>query len=168
MTVQCFAALTQGTSSTKSTTDKCYWLRLISTPPHHPHQISEFIYIRSACDLLMLKLFSFHVASGHGFIIIRMDIKSCNCNSAILWVTRVCCLCCPGALLVDQFQGFWLTHSIPHFPPFPEMGFGYPSTGKLYGQSIQCTTYSYKHFHKICKHTYQVMHLAMNSATLAI
>ncbi|KAK2869212.1 hypothetical protein Q7C36_001083 [Tachysurus vachellii] len=54
-----------------------------------------------------------------------------------------------GALLVDQFQGFWLTHSIPHFPPFPEIGFGYPSTGKLYGQSVQCTTYSSKQFRKI-------------------
>ncbi|KAB5559254.1 hypothetical protein PHYPO_G00026890 [Pangasianodon hypophthalmus] len=54
-----------------------------------------------------------------------------------------------GALLFDQFQGFWLIHSIPHFPPFPEMGFGYPSTGKLYGQSVQCTTYSYKQFQKI-------------------
>ncbi|KAI5614691.1 deoxyribonuclease-2-beta isoform X1, partial [Silurus asotus] len=54
-----------------------------------------------------------------------------------------------GALLFDQFQGFWITHSIPHFPPFPEMGFGYPSTGKLFGQSVQCTTYSYKQFQRI-------------------
>ncbi|TSM94615.1 Deoxyribonuclease-2-beta [Bagarius yarrelli] len=29
------------------------------------------------------------------------------------------------------------------------MGFSYPSTGKLYGQSVQCTTYSYKQFQKI-------------------
>ncbi|XP_053490178.1 deoxyribonuclease-2-beta isoform X2 [Ictalurus furcatus] len=58
-----------------------------------------------------------------------------------------------GALLFDQFQGFWLTHSIPHFPPFPEMGFGYPSTGKLYGQNIQCTTYNYKQFQKISYYT---------------
>ncbi|KAL7866727.1 hypothetical protein AOLI_G00145410 [Acnodon oligacanthus] len=54
-----------------------------------------------------------------------------------------------GALLFDWSQGFWLTHSVPHFPPFPEMGFGYPSTGKLFGQTVQCTTYSYKQFQKI-------------------
>ncbi|KAF5910053.1 ribosome production factor 1 [Clarias magur] len=61
-----------------------------------------------------------------------------------------------GALLFDQFQGFWLTHSIPHFPPFPEMGFGYPSTGKLYGQGVQCMTYSYKEFQKI---SHQLMYI---------
>lgn len=54
-----------------------------------------------------------------------------------------------GSLLFDQLQGFWLTHSVPHFPPFPEMGFGYPSTGKLFGQTVQCTTYNYKQFRKI-------------------
>ncbi|KAM9461920.1 deoxyribonuclease-2-beta [Clarias gariepinus] len=61
-----------------------------------------------------------------------------------------------GALLFDQFQGFWLTHSIPHFPPFPEMGYGYPSTGKLYGQGVQCMTYSYKEFQKI---SHQLMYI---------
>uniref|UniRef100_W5LDJ0 deoxyribonuclease II n=1 Tax=Astyanax mexicanus TaxID=7994 RepID=W5LDJ0_ASTMX len=54
-----------------------------------------------------------------------------------------------GTLLFDRSQGFWITHSIPHFPPFLEMGFGYPSTGKLYGQTVHCTTYSYEQFKKI-------------------
>ncbi|XP_072516491.1 deoxyribonuclease-2-beta [Salminus brasiliensis] len=54
-----------------------------------------------------------------------------------------------GTLLFNQFQGFWIIHSVPHFPPFPEMGFGYPSTGKLFGQTVHCTTYSYTQFKKI-------------------
>ncbi|XP_076880458.1 deoxyribonuclease-2-beta isoform X2 [Brachyhypopomus gauderio] len=54
-----------------------------------------------------------------------------------------------GMVLFDQSQGFWLTHSVPHFPPFPETGFGYPSTGKVFGQMFHCTTYNYKEFQKI-------------------
>ncbi|XP_062868983.1 deoxyribonuclease-2-beta [Trichomycterus rosablanca] len=54
-----------------------------------------------------------------------------------------------GALLFDQSQGFWISHSIPHFPPFPEKGFDYPSTGKLFGQTVLCTTYNYTQFQKI-------------------
>ncbi|XP_026873210.1 deoxyribonuclease-2-beta isoform X2 [Electrophorus electricus] len=54
-----------------------------------------------------------------------------------------------GVLLFDESQGFWLMHSVPHFPPFPEMGYGFPSTGKLFGQMFHCTTYSYREFQKI-------------------
>ncbi|KAM5149040.1 deoxyribonuclease-2-beta isoform 1-T2 [Mantella aurantiaca] len=54
-----------------------------------------------------------------------------------------------GALFFDQHQGFWLIHSVPHFPPFPEDGFGYPDTGKLYGQTAICVTYQYYQFKEI-------------------
>ncbi|XP_075689038.1 deoxyribonuclease-2-beta isoform X1 [Rhinoderma darwinii] len=54
-----------------------------------------------------------------------------------------------GALLFDRYQGFWLVHSIPHFPPFPEDGFGYPSTGRRYGQGALCVTYKYNQFTQI-------------------
>ncbi|XP_074524724.1 deoxyribonuclease-2-beta [Halichoeres trimaculatus] len=49
-----------------------------------------------------------------------------------------------GALLFDHTQGFWLMHSIPHFPSFPEKGYAYPSSGKVYGQTALCVTYEYE------------------------
>ncbi|XP_068098559.1 deoxyribonuclease-2-beta isoform X4 [Hyperolius riggenbachi] len=54
-----------------------------------------------------------------------------------------------GILLFDQKQGFWLIHSVPHFPPFPEDGFGYPDTGRFYGQTAICVTYRYHQFKQI-------------------
>ncbi|XP_073401000.1 deoxyribonuclease-2-beta isoform X1 [Dendrobates tinctorius] len=54
-----------------------------------------------------------------------------------------------GALLFDRSQGFWLVHSVPHFPPFPEDGFGYPNTGRRYGQAALCVTYKYEQFKQI-------------------
>lgn len=57
-----------------------------------------------------------------------------------------------GVILFDQSQGFWLTHSVPHFPPFPERGYDYPSSGKYYGQTLNCITYNYTQFPFICEH----------------
>ncbi|XP_065097985.1 deoxyribonuclease-2-beta [Paramisgurnus dabryanus] len=51
-----------------------------------------------------------------------------------------------GVILFDQSQGFWLTHSVPHFPPFPEKGYDYPYSGKYYGQTLHCVTYKYTQF----------------------
>uniref|UniRef100_A0A3P8S456 deoxyribonuclease II n=1 Tax=Amphiprion percula TaxID=161767 RepID=A0A3P8S456_AMPPE len=45
-----------------------------------------------------------------------------------------------GVLLFDHSQGFWLSHSIPHFPSFPERGYIYPSSGKVNGQTGLCVT----------------------------
>ncbi|KAG8555261.1 hypothetical protein GDO81_017648 [Engystomops pustulosus] len=56
---------------------------------------------------------------------------------------------CKGALFFDKYQGFWLIHSIPHFPPFPENGFGYPETGRFYGQIAMCVTYKYEQYEQI-------------------
>lgn len=56
-----------------------------------------------------------------------------------------------GVLLFDQSQGFWLSHSIPHFPSFPEKGYFYPSSGKVNGQTALCVTYQYEHFIRIAK-----------------
>uniref|UniRef100_A0A3P8S411 deoxyribonuclease II n=1 Tax=Amphiprion percula TaxID=161767 RepID=A0A3P8S411_AMPPE len=51
-----------------------------------------------------------------------------------------------GVLLFDHSQGFWLSHSIPHFPSFPERGYIYPSSGKVNGQTGLCVTYDYDQF----------------------
>ncbi|CAG03464.1 unnamed protein product [Tetraodon nigroviridis] len=56
-----------------------------------------------------------------------------------------------GVLLSDHSQGFWLSHSVPHFPLFPERGYGYPSSGKVNGQTALCVTYSYGQFQHIAK-----------------
>ncbi|XP_042368042.1 deoxyribonuclease-2-beta [Plectropomus leopardus] len=56
-----------------------------------------------------------------------------------------------GALLFDLSQGFWLSHSIPHFPSFPERGYHYPSSGKVYGQTAFCVTYRYDQLLQIAK-----------------
>ncbi|XP_070688732.1 deoxyribonuclease-2-beta isoform X2 [Pempheris klunzingeri] len=56
-----------------------------------------------------------------------------------------------GALLFDRSQGFWLSHSVPHFPSFPERGYHYPSSGKVNGQTALCVTYQYEQFLRIAK-----------------
>ncbi|MBN3286606.1 DNS2A protein, partial [Polyodon spathula] len=48
-------------------------------------------------------------------------------------------------------QGFWLSHSIPRFPPFPERGYGWPPTGKQNGQTALCVTYKYSQFTEIAE-----------------
>ncbi|XP_047442300.1 deoxyribonuclease-2-beta [Mugil cephalus] len=56
-----------------------------------------------------------------------------------------------GVLLFDRSQGFWLSHSIPHFPSFPERGYLYPSSGKVNGQTALCVTYPYKQFLRVAQ-----------------
>lgn len=51
-----------------------------------------------------------------------------------------------GLLLFDHSQGFWLSHTIPHFPSFPEKGYIYPLSGKVNGQTALCVTYKYEQF----------------------
>ncbi|XP_077439633.1 deoxyribonuclease-2-beta isoform X2 [Vanacampus margaritifer] len=57
-----------------------------------------------------------------------------------------------GVLLFDASQGFWLSHSIPHFPSFPEMGYVYPSSGKLNGQAALCVSLHYDQFLHVTQH----------------
>ena len=46
-----------------------------------------------------------------------------------------------GVLITDTKQGFWLVHSMPHWPPTQNQGPGeFPDT--TYGQSLQCITMS--------------------------
>lgn len=39
-------------------------------------------------------------------------------------------------------QGFWMLHSIPHYPPAPsgEAAYSFPATGIIYGQTIICVS----------------------------
>ncbi|XP_068394145.1 deoxyribonuclease-2-beta isoform X1 [Eschrichtius robustus] len=54
-----------------------------------------------------------------------------------------------GLLLWNRIQGFWLIHSIPHFPPIPEEGYDYPPTGRRNGQTGICITFKYKQYEAI-------------------
>lgn len=53
------------------------------------------------------------------------------------------CVLPAGVLLFDHSQGFWLSHTVPHFPSFPERGYVYPSSGKVNGQTALCITHNY-------------------------
>ncbi|UJR23925.1 hypothetical protein I4U23_026897 [Adineta vaga] len=35
---------------------------------------------------------------------------------------------------------FWLVHSVPRFPQIIEQGYGYPNSGRVYGQTMLCIT----------------------------
>ncbi|KAJ7332553.1 hypothetical protein JRQ81_014733 [Phrynocephalus forsythii] len=56
-----------------------------------------------------------------------------------------------GFLFLDQDKGFWVIHSIPEFPPFPEDGYSYPHSGKYNGQTVICLTFRYDQFAEIDK-----------------
>ncbi|XP_066910256.1 plancitoxin-1-like [Clytia hemisphaerica] len=45
-----------------------------------------------------------------------------------------------GAMAFDQETGFWMVHSVPHFPDYVKNGYGYPHTGHKYGQMFLCIT----------------------------
>ncbi|ROT83636.1 deoxyribonuclease-2-alpha [Penaeus vannamei] len=43
-----------------------------------------------------------------------------------------------GVVLLTELGGFWLIHSVPKYPPPPEDGYSYPSSGQHYGQTMLC------------------------------
>ncbi|RCN27965.1 deoxyribonuclease II [Ancylostoma caninum] len=45
-----------------------------------------------------------------------------------------------GVAAFDAYTGFWMIHSVPKFPPF--YWYGYPSTGRRFGQSFMCLSLS--------------------------
>ncbi|KAK3919044.1 Plancitoxin-1 [Frankliniella fusca] len=46
-----------------------------------------------------------------------------------------------GVVAADRESGFWLIHSVPHFPPEASNNeYSYPDTGVMYGQSFLCIT----------------------------
>ncbi|XP_034384467.1 deoxyribonuclease-2-alpha [Cyclopterus lumpus] len=55
-----------------------------------------------------------------------------------------------GVVLLDKNQGFWLVHSVPHFPPRRQEGqFYYPDSGVNNGQNFICVTYPLDRFQAI-------------------
>uniref|UniRef100_A0A914E5Q0 Deoxyribonuclease II n=1 Tax=Acrobeloides nanus TaxID=290746 RepID=A0A914E5Q0_9BILA len=46
-----------------------------------------------------------------------------------------------GALTFDDFQGFWLIHSVPKYPDSTQQLYTYPKSGAINGQSFICVTF---------------------------
>ena len=47
-----------------------------------------------------------------------------------------------GVIAANGTEGFWLIHSVPSFPPEPDDGYSYPSSGLRYAQSFLCLSLS--------------------------
>ncbi|KAG5666998.1 hypothetical protein PVAND_015001 [Polypedilum vanderplanki] len=48
-----------------------------------------------------------------------------------------------GVVVANDISGFWLVHSVPKFPPAAdEEKYDYPHTGKIYGQSFLCISFT--------------------------
>ncbi|CAL4222618.1 unnamed protein product, partial [Meganyctiphanes norvegica] len=43
-----------------------------------------------------------------------------------------------GVILMTPTGGYWLIHSVPKYPPNPQDGYSYPSSGHHYGQTMLC------------------------------
>lgn len=43
-----------------------------------------------------------------------------------------------GVVVMTAQGGFWLVHSVPKYPPSPEVGYSYPSSALHYGQTMLC------------------------------
>lgn len=49
--------------------------------------------------------------------------------------------------MADNKEGFWLIHSVPHFPQTREYIF--PKTGTVYGQSFLCVSLDIINLNKV-------------------
>lgn len=54
-----------------------------------------------------------------------------------------------GDIAFDRTSGFWLVHSVPHFPPVASDGYSYPESGTVFGQTFLCVTYQYSQLNAI-------------------
>lgn len=45
-----------------------------------------------------------------------------------------------GVVAFDNVSGFWLSHSVPRFPPAPGSSYSFPPTGIKYGQTMLCVS----------------------------
>lgn len=46
-----------------------------------------------------------------------------------------------GVVYAGETGGFWLIHSVPHYPPLPKLSeYSYPKTGLKNGQSYLCVS----------------------------
>lgn len=53
-----------------------------------------------------------------------------------------------GVVLANTEGGFWLVHSVPHFPPIGA-DYTYPRSGTVYGQSFLCISLDLPNLDKV-------------------
>ncbi|XP_072043665.1 plancitoxin-1-like isoform X2 [Amphiura filiformis] len=68
-----------------------------------------------------------------------------------------------GVVGFDSTGGFWLVHSVPHFPSHANDGYGWPTNANRYGQTFLCISVSFQQFEQIgrqlrynCPHFYDI------------
>ncbi|XP_058146523.1 deoxyribonuclease-2-alpha [Dasypus novemcinctus] len=55
-----------------------------------------------------------------------------------------------GVLLLDPNGGFWLVHSVPHFPPpSSSAAYSWPQSSQMYGQTLLCVSFPFRQFQDI-------------------
>ncbi|XP_044110031.1 LOW QUALITY PROTEIN: deoxyribonuclease-2-alpha [Neovison vison] len=91
-----------------------------------------------------------------------------NSNRAQNWSSRGHT---KGVLLLDQEGGFWLVHSVPHFPPPAcSAAYSWPSSARTYGQTLLCVSFPLTQFGKIGRqltYTYPLVYDHKLDATFA-
>lgn len=120
--------------SKKRTDQYVFWCQGEETVKEHPSDNCCWLWITDCPDLTLMEMFASMPAGLH--VCVRRAL-------------RVVCVRPAGVLLFDRSQGFWLSHTIPHFPSFPERGYLYPSSGKVNGQTALCITHHYDQFLQI-------------------
>lgn len=75
-----------------------------------------------------------------------------------------------GVMASDDTSGFWLVHSVPHFPPDLSKGaYDYPKTGHTYGQSFLCITMDVAELNKAAEQLlYNEPHIYSSQAPTAL
>lgn len=69
-----------------------------------------------------------------------------------------------GVVAFDAESGFWMTHSVPRYPPAPDDGYSYPTTGTRYGQTVLCVSLHFKQADLIGKHCMAIFRLKGSAA----
>ncbi|RWS04056.1 Deoxyribonuclease-2-like protein [Dinothrombium tinctorium] len=49
-----------------------------------------------------------------------------------------------GLVVLNDKNGIWISHSVPRFPPSFEESYSYPDSGRNFGQTVICVTFSNK------------------------
>lgn len=54
-----------------------------------------------------------------------------------------------GIILGDEVGGIWIIHSVPHFPSIDDLGYRYPQTGQMYGQTFLCVSLNKENLNEV-------------------
>ncbi|CAL8253200.1 unnamed protein product [Merluccius merluccius] len=160
MVFLCFTACRTDISCRNEAGEPVDWFVVYKLPIHRIRQDGsgvEYLYLDSAVETWQISKFTVNTSDGAiGLTLNQLYLGQAYTSNSTVYAmyndgppdmvylqgyghTK-------GTLLFDHSQGFWLSHSVPHFPSFPEHGYMYPSSGKVNGQTFLCVTYKYGQF----------------------